>query len=189
MKSLNKFLLTLALVIPFTVSAETLPINLEKSKVEWRGSKVLIPSSHNGTLNFKSGSVNIENGKLTAGEFVVDMNSLENLDQSGDMKAQLMGHLKSDDFFGVAKFPTAQLKITKLETQDNKNYSAVADLTIKGITKAVNFSLVFSNKVGNAKVTVDRSKYDVKFGSESIFGKLGDKAISDNFELTVNVVL
>jgi polyisoprenoid-binding protein YceI len=120
------------------------------------------------------------------------MNSITCTDLEGEWAGKLVGHLKADDFFGVATYPTSKLVITKVAAQDAKgNYKITADLTIKNTTKSVKF---FANATeGNAtaaasgKITVDRSEYDIKYGSGSFFDGLGDKTIYDEFELQVNL--
>jgi polyisoprenoid-binding protein YceI len=60
-----------------------------------------------------------------------------------------------------------------------------ADLTIKGKTNPVTFDITVNKHNTSTKFKVDRTKYDIKYGSGSFFDNLGDKAISDNFELAV----
>lgn len=187
---MKKFLSIIsALLIGFSSNAfaEVKNINLEKSTINWFAAKVL--GKHHGTIKFKTGSLNIENGKLVGGSFDVDMNTIDNIDQTGENKANLVGHLKSADFFEVEKFPIATLKITEIKPISGNKYNAKADLTIKGITNPIEFVIDFENNKGSTKVVIDRSKFNVRFGSESFFGKLGDKAVYDNFELAIEVGL
>ena len=160
-------------------------INIKESKVTWKGEKVT--GSHTGTIDLKSGFFNMEDEKLVGGEFVMDMTSLSNDDLKGESKQKLEGHLKSEDFFGVEKFPTSTLVITSIAEKGNGSYGVVGNLTIKDITKPVTFDLKMNEDSANAKLTIDRSKYDVKYGSGSFFDNLGDKTIYDNFDLEVNL--
>ena len=106
------------------------------------------------------------------------------------MQAKLEGHLKSDDFFGVTSHPTAHLKITKVKAKGGV-YFVTADVTIKEITHPVEFETTVSSTAGTmtatSKITIDRSKYNVRYGSNSFFDNLGDKAIYDNFDLNVEL--
>ena len=108
------------------------------------------------------------------------------------MRGKLEGHLKSDDFFGVQNFPAATLKITKVKAKGD-GYNVMADLTIKGITEPVEFMATVKEKDGMihamSDIKIDRSKYNVRYGSNSFFDNLGDKAIYDEFDLSVNLVL
>ena len=130
----------------------------------------------------------MKDGKIIRGKFTVDMTSIEVTDiKAGEGKEKLEGHLKADDFFGTEKFATASMNFKTVTPKANGVYSVVADLTIKGITKPVNFDLTVKDNNATAKVVVDRTKYDIKYGSGSFFDNLGDKAISDNFDLTVSL--
>jgi polyisoprenoid-binding protein YceI len=166
-------------------------VNTEKSNIDWKGEKVT--GEHTGTIKISNGTLELKDGKLKGGEFVIDMTSLENTDLDGEYKGKLEGHLKSDDFFGVAKFPEATLKIKSVkETAKNGVYNVTADLTIKGITNPITFTATLINTdgviVANTNIIVDRSKYDVRYGSGSFFDNLGDKTIYDEFTLSVNLV-
>lgn len=166
---------------------EAYTVDITKSNITWFGKK--ITGSHNGTIAIQSGKLNIDGKNITGGTFTIDMNSLKDVDGS----AKLENHLKSDDFFGVAKFPTSTFVITKVEGS-GANVIINGNLTIKGITNPLRFPASISvNSDGTfsalaGKIIVDRSKYDVRYGSKSFFDTLGDKAIDDNFELTVKLL-
>jgi len=169
---------------------ETFKIDNQASKIEWIGKKVT--GQHNGSIQLSEGSFVFENNQLKGGSFTVDMNSMVCLDLEGSGKQKLEGHLKSDDFFGTEKFPTATLEITKAVPQGPGKYKVTGDLTIKGKTKIVKFNADFKQTddklTGTSKITIDRSEYDIKYGSGSFFDNLGDKTIYDDFELIVKVV-
>ena len=164
-------------------------VDTSASKVVWKGYKVT--GSHEGTINIKEGTLEYDdNGMLTGGSFTMDMTSIDCTDLDGGMKGKLVGHLKSDDFFGVEKHPTASFKITKAVPRGLPGeYKIVGDLSIKGKTNEVKFDAKFDdNGVGTAKIEVDRSEYDVRYGSASFFNNLKDKTIYDEFELEVSLV-
>ena len=180
-------LLTMALTTLVSFAQDgTKKINTKKSGLVWTGSKV-VGSSHNGTLSFKSGEVSFKNNTLVGGSFVIDMNSLNVTDISGDGKAKLEGHLKSDDFFGVAKFSNASLIIKNATKQQDGSYAVKADLTIKGITKPIEFEISLDKNSALTSFDIDRTKYDVRYGSGSFFDNLGDKAINNNFNIKVEL--
>ncbi|MEQ8471612.1 MAG: YceI family protein [Marinoscillum sp.] len=168
----------------------TYTVDTDASSVAWVGKKVT--GQHNGVVDLKTGSFEFSEGKLVGGSFVVDMTSIEVQDLSGEYKGKLEGHLKSDDFFGAEKYPSSNFVITKVKSNGAGKYDITGDLTIKEKTEKITFpaQLVEANgKVtGVASLTIDRSKYDVKYGSGSFFDDLGDKTIYDDFELTVNIV-
>lgn len=144
------------------------------SRMEWIGYKVFKSqnTSHFGSIKFESGEVTIHEGKLESGKFVVDLNSLENIDLKDDLeqKQKLESHLKSADFFEVDKFPTASYEITQVSTATEGDYNTILDgnLTIKGITKPVQFRAnvtVHEDEVSIASEPTDikREDFGVKF--------------------------
>ncbi len=187
------FLLPLAamLMAVAAITVQTYNVDVANSKVAWKGYKVT--GEHSGTINLKSGALDITDGKLTGGSFVIDMTSLKDTDMQGEMAGKLEGHLKSPDFFGTEKYPTAKFVITKAYAIDTKgNYKVIGDLTIKETTKEVKFQTNLVEKDGQVsatgKIVIDRSDFDVKYGSGSFFDGLGDKTIYDEFDLTVTLV-
>jgi len=181
----------LAILVMAAQVATTYNVDVNSSTIVWTGYKVT--GKHTGTVKVKNGNLTWDAGKLTGGSFEIDMNSITDTDLEGEYAGKLVGHLKSDDFFGVAKYPTSKFVITKAIPQDTKgNYKIVGNLTIKEKTNEVKFlaSVSESNGTINAsgKITVDRSEYDVRFGSGSFFDNLGDKTIYDEFDLQVSLV-
>lgn len=179
-----------------TATGTDLAINAESSVINWRGFKPT-GKDHTGTLKLSAGTVMVNEGKLTGGKFVVDMNSLDNDDLKGtEGHAKLLGHLKSEDFFNVAEYPEARFVITNVEEaagEDGATHKISGDLTIKDVTKNVTFPAtvtVADNSVtANAAFVIDRSQWNVKFGSTSFFPDLvGDKVISNDLELNVTLV-
>lgn len=174
----------------------SLKVDTKKSVVKWEGKKVT--GQHNGTINIADGTLTVENNKLTGGQFAMDMNSITNEDLTdASYNAKLVGHLKSDDFFSSEKHPKATFKITKVTPIANakdgeNNYEITGDLTIKGITNSVSFPAnvkIAGNKAeAVATVVVDRTKWDVRYGSGKFFEGLGDKMIYDDFTLNVKLV-
>ena len=169
----NALSLVLAVFTGLTAVAST-PIDKEvkqvktsESTVTWKGYKVT--GSHHGTIALKEGSLVFEGDKLTGGEFVVDMPTLVSNDLQGEYKGKLETHLKSDDFFGVDAHPTSKLVFTTVKSTGKNSYEVTGDLTVKGKTNPVTFDVsVYGNKA-TATMKVDRSLYDVKYGSGSFF--------------------
>ncbi|MBN4085257.1 YceI family protein [Flavobacteriaceae bacterium AH-315-B10] len=170
----------------FTAKDETKKeINVEQSKVVWKGYKVT--GSHTGTIALKEGSLIFKKDKLIGGEFTIDMATITNTDQSGEYKQKLEGHLKSDDFFGVKTHPTAILVFNKVKPLGKNSYTVTGELTIKGIKKDINFEISIYGSKATASLKIDRSKYNVKYGSTSFFDNLKDKAIYDEFDLITDL--
>lgn len=115
-----------------------LPVDVAASKVVWKGTKVT--GAHEGTVAIKSGTITVDNNQITAGEFILDMNTISSTDLEGEYKDKLDGHLKADDFFAVANNPEASFVITGVKTGATPNdYVISGNLTIKGITKNITF--------------------------------------------------
>jgi polyisoprenoid-binding protein YceI len=160
-------------------------IKTDKSSVTWTGHKVT--GTHEGKISIKSGYLNFKEGKLTGGEFTIDMTSIVNTDLEGEYKGKLEGHLKSDDFFGVEKFPTANLVFNKVKSTGKNVYEVTGDLTIKDQTQPVTFKISINGNNATADLKIDRTKFGVKYRSTSFFDDLKDKAIYDEFDLTSNL--
>ncbi|MFN0215032.1 MAG: YceI family protein [Saprospiraceae bacterium] len=172
-------------------SPATYKVDTQQSNIVWTGYKVT--GKHTGTVKIQNGTLTTDGGKLTGGSFVIDINSITNTDMEGEYAGKLVGHLKSDDFLGAATHPTASFVITKAIPQDTKgNYKILGNLTIKGITKEVKFfaNVAEANGVVNAsgKITIDRSDFNMRYGSGSFFDGLGDKTIYDEFDLLVSLL-
>ena len=190
MKNSIKNIAAIAIVALITFSFTTIKedkkeIKVENSKVVWKGYKVT--GSHEGTIAIKSGYLDFNDEKLTGGTFIIDMSTIISTDLEGEYKGKLEGHLKSDDFFGVEKFPTATLNFTKVKSDGKNTYKVTGDITIKGKTETITFNLsVYGNKA-NAAIKIDRTKFDVRYGSTSFFDGLKDKAIYDEFDLIADL--
>ncbi|XCF05002.1 YceI family protein [Tamlana crocina] len=167
------------------IDVEKKEVKISESKVVWKGYKVT--GSHEGTIDVKSGTLSFDGDKLVGGEFVIDMNTINTTDLEGEYKGKLDGHLKADDFFGVANHPTASLVFKNVKASGKNAYDVAADLTIKDITHPINFTISIYGNKATASVKVDRTKYDIRYGSSSFFDGLKDKAIYDEFDLVADL--
>lgn len=184
MKNFKSIALALVVVLStLSATAQTKKVDASKSTINWTGKKVT--GQHTGTVNLKDGKLIFKGKKLTGGTFNVDMTSLTSTDLTGEYLGKLNGHLKSEDFFSTEKFPTATLIFKKVVAKATNVYTVTGNLTIKGITNPVTFDLATTANSASTNLKVDRTKYDIKYNSASIFSTIGDKAISDDFELAV----
>jgi polyisoprenoid-binding protein YceI len=156
-----------------------------QSNIDWVGKKVT--GAHNGTIGVKEGEFVLNDGKVTGGKFVIDTTSIKILDVTDPAtNAQFAGHLASDDFFSIEKYPEAILKITSVSGKHIEG-----DLTIKGITHPVGFDAAVNINgnilVATGKLVIDRTKYEMKFRSGNFFKDLGDNLIYNDFELNVSL--
>lgn len=179
-------LMTVSTLFATNGDKETKSINTSKSTVQWLGKKVT--GEHTGKVTIKSGELTFDNGALIGGQINIDMSSITVEDLEGEWGEKLRGHLTSDDFFGTATYPTATLTITKVTPKDGI-YAIDADLTIKGKAAPISFNATMAGNTASADIVVDRTVYNVRYGSGKFFDNLGDKTIYDDFNLSVNLVL
>lgn len=180
----SAFIVAIAVTgLSFTNNADK-KVNVKDSKINWKGYKVT--GEHEGTIALKEGTLTFNGKELTGGNFTIDMTTIKVTDLEGESKGNLEGHLKSDDFFGIESHPIATFKITKVDGK-NGNYKVTGDLTIKGKTNPSSFDMTIDEGTATAAIKIDRSKFDVKYGSTSFFDNLKDKAIYDEFDLNVNL--
>lgn len=164
-------------------------VDLDASTLTWTGTKP--GGAHTGTVSLESGGMLVNNGALVGGEFVFDMSSIENTDMEGEQAANLVGHLKSPDFFDVEKYPTSKFVITKVEGE-NENINITGNLTLKDTTKSITIPATLMNNEGVTTVKsepfkINRADFNVKYGSKSFFDDLKDKFIDDLVEITFEV--
>ena len=191
---MKKIFFTIALAIMTTFCFATKPhidnvrVNTKNSTIKWIGSK--IASSHEGNVRIANGVLAIEHGNLVGGEFSIDMNSIICTDLKADKGGnKIVKHLKNEDFFNVEEFPLAIIRIVRAEKGKGNMYEILAELTIKGITKPIKFKANVDvngkNFQATANMKIDRTKWDIKYGSGSFFDNLGDRAILDNIEFDI----
>ena len=181
-------LLTLTGLVLVNVGAQNkLTADTTKTSLLWLGEKVT--GQHTGTIKLQSGWLNWQDNKIVSGEFNIDMGSLK----ESENNKMLIGHLKSDDFFGVAKYPVAKLILTGSTPFDKGTGVVSGTLTIKDITNPVEFKASIQKKDDGtwffANLTIDRTKYNIRYGSGSFFDNLGDKTIYDEFKVKVNLLV
>lgn len=184
----SKFLILLMLVASSTsLFSQRKNISPTKSVIEWTGKK--LGGSHNGNIVVKNGFFELKKGYIIAGKVEIDMNSITNIDVKDETyNLKLVNHLKSDDFFGVEKYPTATFTLNKKSKIIKGKATVSGLLTIKGKTQAVTFDITQNGNVYVAQLKVDRSKFEIRYGSNSFFDNLGDKAIDDIFTLDIKIV-
>jgi polyisoprenoid-binding protein YceI len=183
-------LLQFAIVAAF---AQTYNVDVAKSTLNWKAEK--ITGFHEGTIGIKSGTLKVEKDKALSGSFVINMGTIVNTDLTdAEYNKKLVGHLSSADFFDVAKFPESVFTITKPVDLTKSVTEVHGNLTIKGVSKPLMFKAVIK-KDGNSyvfnanSIVVDRTAYNIKYGSGSFFSDLGDKVIYDEFTLKLKLVV
>jgi len=185
-------ILTMAALLSPVLFAQNYSVDAAKSTLGWTGEKVT--GAHNGTVGIKSGMFKVDDAMKMTGEFEIDMTSIVVLDiENADYNAKLKGHLESDDFFSVANYKSSTFEITKAVPYNGEsaNYRVTGKLTIKGITNEISFpaQIDFTDEgfSANAQFTIDRSRWEIKYGSGSFFDALGDKLIYDDIKFDLNI--
>lgn len=175
-------------------------ISPSKSSIEWLGTKPT--GTHNGTINLKKGEIYIDDGKLLGGKFIIDMNSIVILDlKDPEMNQNLLNHLKSPDFFMVDSFPTASFEFSTITPFDDNKVSTYetkptheieGNLTIRGITKNISFPAYIEMTDKGLKATtpqflINRTNWNVNYGSKSLFDNLKDNFVHDEIGITIKL--
>jgi len=190
-------MLSLFLLLPVFCLMSSRPVANEKyvidkeSIVQWKCLMVLPgKGGHTGFISISKGDLKLEKGQLVGGAAEIDMNTIA--DESHGRENNLVDHLKSPDFFDVEKFPNATFAITRVSSAKDGNINVTGNLTIKGITHEVTFPVKMEVKSGivNAigKMTIDRTLWDIRYGSGKFFDNLADRAISDSIEFEMKIV-
>ncbi|HEY8919181.1 MAG TPA: YceI family protein [Chitinophaga sp.] len=170
------------------VKSTVFVVDKTNSSLTWTARKVT--GQHTGSIRISSGTLELDNNQLQRGSFELDTRSITVTDlKDADSNAKLTGHLKSEDFFAVEKFPAANFTISSVTPVSGNQHTVTGKLTIKGITHDLSFPATVvingSKLSAKASVKIDRTKYDIKFRSKSFFENLGDKAIYDDFDLDI----
>ncbi len=169
-----------ALALNFT-QAQSFEIDVKNSLLNWTGYAEVGGYSQTGTLNVSGGTMELTDGSLTKAEVVVNMKTITSEEKD------LENHLKQEDFFYVKKFPEAMLNFKGMD-----NASFLFELTIRGITQTLEFPIDLekteSGYTVTGKVTIDRTKFDIKYNSSSYFQDLGSYAIKNEFDLEYRLV-
>lgn len=161
----------------------------KESIIKWEGSNLFKVNKHHGTVALKSGHVIKKDGRILGGEFEIDMESIINTD--GKYNEMLVNHLKGEDFFDIEKYPEAKLQIREIAYKSDNSLQFLADLTIKGITKEIQFNSKFEVidgvEIMTSKFNLDRTLWDINYESKGFFSGMKDDIISDSIEFEITV--
>lgn len=171
-------------------------IDVEKSVFNWTGRNAKY--AHHGKINLKSGYIDWEDGKVTGGQFYLDMTTIKDEDlQDETMKEILESHLRSTDFFNVEEFPEAIFVIEQVrdiqEKKGQANCEISGNLTIKDVSRNIEFPAMIvamedGSINGQAHFDIDRTLWNVRYGSERFFEKLGMHLVNDNISLEIFLI-
>ncbi|WP_026914430.1 YceI family protein [Christiangramia portivictoriae] len=180
-----------------TAEAEAMEYKVDTtaSTIEWQGSKPT--GNHTGTIAVKEGTFMATDSTIQSGTFVIDMKSIEVTDLEGEEKSNLEAHLmgtvegKEGDFFNVQEYPEATFEVTGI-TKEEGATMLQGNLTMKDVTKNITFPVTISKDnetytISSKDFSIDRTKWNVNYGSKSVFEGLGDQFINDDIQLTINL--
>jgi polyisoprenoid-binding protein YceI len=182
-------------------SAGTYKVDAAASSIEWRGWKIVKASEHKGTISLKDGELKVEGGKLVAGSFTVDMNSIKCTDEGMDSttKGKLVGHLKAKDFFDVATYPTAKFEIVSVAEKATEGYTheITGNLTLRDSARKISFpaniKIEGNSLTANGKATINRLEWGVNYDSKNLgLAEAAQKAVKDGIvnkemDITINI--
>ncbi|CAM4268860.1 YceI family protein [Gillisia hiemivivida] len=178
-----------------TMEATVFEVDTTASVINWQGEKPT--GTHTGTIKLQEGTFKANDSVIESGTFVIDMTSIKDTDLEGDDKLSLENHLKGTvegkegDFFNVTKYPTGTFEVTGVSEKDGKTMLQ-GNLTLKDVTKNIEFPVTINinedtMELTSEKFNIDRTKWNVNYGSKSVFDGLGDKFINDEIELMIEV--
>jgi len=175
--------------------AREFKVDTASSIIEWKGEKPT--GTHTGTIKVAEGSFMANDSVVESGTFVIDMESIKVTDLEGEEKTNLEAHLKGTvegkegDFFNVTEYAEATFEVTGV-TEEEGQSMLQGNLTIKEETKNITFPVNISQngdsiEITSEEFTIDRTKWNVNYGSKSVFDGLGDKFINDDISLKINL--
>lgn len=184
---------------------KTFRVSTTQSTLAWEGYKPA--GKHDGTLSISKGSIDVKDEQIVGGIFTFDMRTIKVLDlEDPESNAKLAGHLASADFFDVAQFPTGVFEITSVrqiresDFDEPKEKGAIkpthvisGNLTLKGITKNISFNALIEIsgqqlKAESKQFYLDRTDWNIRYGSKSFFDNLKDNFINDEMGITLKIV-
>jgi polyisoprenoid-binding protein YceI len=161
-------------------SAQTYSITPENSKIEFVGSKVT--GSHNGSFQKFSGEIHYT-GDVTTSHVTITMDA----DSLTTDTPDLTKHLKTADFFDVAKYPQATFESTAIKAGGDKgaSHTMTGNLTLHGATKSVTFPATIN--VAPDAITIDstfvinRKDFGINYAGAT------DNLIRDDVVMTLKI--
>lgn len=167
---------------------DTLNIDLSRSNIYWKGTKMRGAGKHEGTIQVKSGYFITQNKHIVGGKFTNDMHSIEVTDipKTDPIPIKnLTDHLKNADFFDVEKYPTATFEILDVKQIHTDSLQISGNLTLKDITKHITFKALYVNPSFSTTFSIDRFQWQIAYEGSWANKTLVDKDI----ELTVKLIV
>ena len=172
-----------------TEGSNSFAVDTATSHLGWEGFGV--GHKHDGTFKINSGSLSVADGNITAGNFEINIGSLDNSDIKDAKKKDLVGHLLSPDFFDAAKYPSSKFEVTKCEAlqgDSTATHQISGNLTLKDSTTNVTFpakvTVTDAEVTATATFKIDRTKWGMSYGNDK---SLKDKFISPEVGISLDI--
>jgi len=180
-----------ALFLAFTKDG-SYRVDPAKSGITWHAP--ITSGEHYGTIRINSGYVTYAGGRITSGQFTIDMNTVKDLDLEREKQPAIEAHIRSEDFFEASRYPYATFRLTGLEPKANGEMMASGSLTIKDVTRPISFPVKIREANGHiyvdaAKVEINRKDFGVMIRNKGIKGKMEELVINDIFNIGFSIML
>jgi polyisoprenoid-binding protein YceI len=171
-------------------------VDATESQVEWAGRN---PNTrHIGTVDISVGVIDIKDGTIS-GRVEIDMTTIRNLNLEGDeLQPVLEAHLRSDDFFFTKMFPKAVFTVKEAKRIEPgwvtaPNFQVSGELTLRGVSAELEFdATVASIEDGSfameAHFDIDRTRWNVIYGSTRFFEHLGMHKVFDLLSFQIRMI-
>lgn len=170
-------------------------VDVKNTVVGWKCCKDA--GCHHGTIEVKEGTMSVEQDKLVAGTFVIDMQTIADQDLTDpNQNKKLVADISSENFFDVPNFPVSKFEITSSEIlkaadAEGNNYNINGNLTIKDVTRNISFPATINiNKekiTAKGAFTIDRTEFKLKYAKGKLFKGIGDDIIHKNIDFTIDL--
>jgi polyisoprenoid-binding protein YceI len=131
------------------------------SKLEFVGAKVT--RNHDGGFKTFTGNITLVEGDAEKSSITIDVDTASLY--ADDEK--LTGHLKSPDFFDVAKFPKAMFTSTGIKKKDGSTYEVTGNLDLHGVKKSITFPATIDVAAGEvsakAEFGINRKDFSINY--------------------------
>jgi polyisoprenoid-binding protein YceI len=161
------------------------------SSLTWKG-KHITGGGHEGYILIENGRLQIGSGKVTAGFFSIDMNTIRVTDIRDERgRKDLEEHLGNEDFFDIKRFPKAWLTIQSVNgTGEQLKFKG--SLNLRGIAGPIEFPatirIMKDSVVAQAQFTFDRTRWGVMHQSSSLLSTVKDGIIDNDIKVGLNLV-
>lgn len=176
-------------------------IDTATTNVQWRATHKGGFAPRYGSIKVTDGTLTVENGTITGGNFEVNMHSLltdpASVSEKDKKSTDLDGHLKSPDFFDAANHPTAKFVITGITPYDSTKEKSLlpgatnlisGNLTLKDSTLNITFPAQITvgedDVTASAKFIIDRTAWGINYKTE---GSPENWMISKDVEIGLNL--